>query len=360
MRESEEFTYLQKTSFVGELAYIIFIAPHDADLKFHLYILFKEVPRECLPLAIQTAKELTKLDENEIDKIALEAANKQVPVWLWIERALSDMKEYLNLDERSPSGVSTEIKRRLCREKLVESSFITFARMCLCEFPECTKKLCEEILQNPSLSFLEQACFYIMNTCDEALTDQGGPDKITHNLLRHRFDIQGIMSYSAETSALHFLNKAKTKKRSAKSKKKYNSDYTLEDVNDLINRETDLRELNSFEINDAENPVMVSQYSIKIPEGIDAEKTPKEFSEFINKKITEVFSKINKKGGSTETKYLVKKAYLNPKYHDELLKECATEEEAYQFVKKLETTFPELQKTCKFLVVKEEDRKGRE
>ena len=176
-------------------------------------------------------------------------------------------------------------------------------------------------------------------------------------ILEHNFDIKDILSFRHETKALKSLNKIEkpcsSKKKSLK--KEENGIVTFDEITI------------SNPIVTTENQGTTTPIKVNGPEGtffeisFDPPFTPlgssssqEGFSEIINKKVTEAFSNLLKENSSENTKYIVKKSYNHIKGHDEFLKECDTEEEANQFVKKLEKTFPELQKTCKFLVVKEE------
>lgn len=351
MEGTENLTYLQRMSLMGELAYIFSTSIHNAEMKFRIFTLFKEVEKEFKEFALQATKELTNLNEEEINRLYLEASQNEVPVWLWIEKNIEDMKGSLLLGEAGSSYLKGDYNKKLCREKLIESAFVVFARSTLIEFPQAVKELCDKILETPELSFLATSCFYISNSCDEVYKFVEVPKEISLTLLEHSFDIKDILSFRLETQALKSLNKEE-KPRSSK-------------------RRSSKKEKTAFEKRTASNPVISIESTFFTDENgqcIATEGTTtawnpieiESFSECINKKIVEAFSNlINESSTTKETKYIVKKSYNHIKGHDEFLKECETEEEANQFVKKLEKTFPELQKTCKFLVVKKENEKGK-
>ena len=152
MEGTENLTYLQRMSLMGELAYIFSTSIHNAEMKFRIFTLFKEVEKEFKEFALQATKELTNLNEEEINRLYLEASQNEVPVWLWIEKNIEDMKGSLLLGEAGSSYLKGDYNKKLCREKLIESAFVVFARSTLIEFPQAVKELCDKILETPGLT----------------------------------------------------------------------------------------------------------------------------------------------------------------------------------------------------------------
>ena len=82
----ENLTYLQKAALKGEIGFALSTAAHDAEIKFRIYLILKEVEERFKPFIIECVKEAVNFDETIIDRIYLEVLNNTIPVWLWIDQ----------------------------------------------------------------------------------------------------------------------------------------------------------------------------------------------------------------------------------------------------------------------------------
>ena len=338
MGELKNLTYLQKTALYGTISYIFSTVTNDADLKFKVYVLLKEIEKEFRPFVKEGIKELTHLDEEEIDKIALEVEMNSIPLELWIDKAVTDMKEAVTIGEFLPTYIKTKINKKLCRKRIVESAFVMFTRRAIPENPLAIMKLCQAVLETPELDFLQPACLFITSCCQEIMKGSEKGKEVTPSILQHFFDTRDFMSVQNETKLL----KAMDKIEESKNKKKRGTSRLTKRVSKK----------------EEPSNVTVMQFSFDAPL-FDEETPPEIISEILNKKISEAFSQlVEDKPQAVEVKYVVRKSYNNIEGHDEFIKEFETEEEAQKFAQKIRECFPDLQKTCTFPVSKEIWKKG--
>ena len=95
MNTSENMTYLQKTSLLGEISSVLSLASHDQELKLICYEVVQSVDKNCRKFAIEALKEFTTLEKSEIDKIAKKAIKKEIPIDLWVDRTIADLEDAL-------------------------------------------------------------------------------------------------------------------------------------------------------------------------------------------------------------------------------------------------------------------------
>lgn len=97
MSIEENLTDLQRAALQGEVAYVLSTCAHDADIKYRIYLVLKEVEKDYVPLLMDAFKQSVKFDESIVDKIYLETLSGKTPVWIWIEKSIADLKEALKL-----------------------------------------------------------------------------------------------------------------------------------------------------------------------------------------------------------------------------------------------------------------------
>lgn len=324
MNTSENMTYLQKTSLLGEISSVLSLASHDQELKLICYEVVQSVDKNCRKFAIEALKEFTTLEKSEIDKIAKRAIKKEIPIDLWVDRTIADLEDALLLPEPTFSFSRVNLNKVACRKKKVESAFVMFVRLVASECPQAAKILCKKVMQTPDLDFLYSGCLYIIERCNEFIANSESINLAALNMsfLHYAFDMKGILCYRVETE---FLNGLCKKKKNVKRVRKLRGDS------------------NSH------------SFAVPIPKEIQ-DKGDKEVSKFIGEKIQEAFSQLISEPKKT---YIVKKSFKGIENQDVTIKECETKKEAVNVVKNLEKKFPELKETCTFYII-EKDRENNE
>lgn len=312
MTIGDNLTNLQKVALKGEVAYAVSTAPHDGDVKYRIYTILREIEEEYKPFLIEAFKESVTFDESIIDRLYLETLTNEVPVWLWVEKAIGDIKEALHLSEMTTISRAS-IDKSEERKKIIESAFINFARKSMLISPDASEQLFDKILDDYDLSFLHTSCFYLKSSCEEMRDSGTVQDKISEDLMECHFDIRDMLSLRVETEALKMFNEEAPRKLKKKSKK------------------------------------IIKAESIDIT----PDMTEKEISDLINKKIFAAFKGlVSEEPEGQKFKYVVNKVFNNTQIST-TIRVCDTEEEAEKFIEKIKKEFPELQNTCNFFISKE-------
>lgn len=320
----ENLTYLQKVALKGEIAFALSTSSHDAEIKYRTYLILKEVDEKFKPLIIECIKEAVTLDEDVIDRIYLEVVNNTVPVWLWIDEIIADLKLPLKFADASSAvalGSKLSIDKVKERKNLIESAFIMFAREATMISPTAVEQLIERILNDYDLDFLESACFYLQDCIKEVRALRKEGTEIPEELMSCSFDIKRILNFAIETKALSELNKAERK------------------INKRYQKIT-------------KQPLPTEDATESFVMNMDSTITHEQLSQYISEKIAELFegSPINTaKVTPADTVYVVKKVFTDSGISTNI-RVCRTEEEAVDFIKKIVKECPELMNVCEFQV----------
>ena len=323
----ENLTYLQKVALKGEIGFALSTSAHNAEMKFRIYLILKEVEDKFKPFIIECVKESVTFDETIIDRIYLEVINNSIPVWLWIEEVIADIKLHLAIADAGLAGITgskLSINKVQERKNLIESAFVLFAREALILSPDSAEQLFDEILNDNDLEFLYNACFYLKTCCPEIRAIRKGAIKeVPEELMSCLFDIKKTMSFAIETKALSALNRAELKE--SRYQKITKSPLPTSDIHGEI----------------------IAQGSFTIDNTISHE----ELSNYISEKIAELFEGNSHTHTTTtpSTVYVVKKVFTDSGLSTDI-RICKTKEEAFNFVKKIEEEYPELTNTCEFQV----------
>lgn len=319
-------TYLQKVALKGEISFALMTSTHDTEIKYRTYLILKEVEEEYRPFIIECIKEGITFDETIIDRIYFEILNGYIPVWLWKEEVIADIKLNLIAAESGAVMLGSRLSINKLQEKknLIESSFLTFARTAVMLHPWSAEELFNEILEDPELDFLYNACFYLKSACEETkvlLQTQEVPEELMSCL----FDLKRTLSFSVETNALKALNKKQKGSYSSvtKAPTKGPQEFTG-------------------------NFVVQGKFDI------DNSITHEELSNYISEKIVELFEgKPNSKTSKpSSTVYVVKKVFTDSGLSTDI-RICKTQKEALNFIEKIEREYPDITRTCEFRVTEE-------
>ena len=90
---ADNLTYLQKVALKGDIAHALVTCSHDADIKFRFYMILKSVTKELRPFVLEALKEAVLLNEDELNRVYFETLTDEVPVWLWTDKVIADIKD---------------------------------------------------------------------------------------------------------------------------------------------------------------------------------------------------------------------------------------------------------------------------
>lgn len=324
MSTEENLTYLQKVALKGEIGFALSTSTHDTEMKYRIYFMLKEVDNKFKPLIVECAKEAVTFDESIIDRIYLEILNESVPVWLWIEEIIADIKLYLSSVEKSYVGLPSDhlsINKLQERKNLIESAFILFAREAIIVSPKAATQLFESILNDYDLEFLHKACFYLKNDCSEIYSIKG--DKIPEQLMSCLFNIRKILNFSIETQVFEALNK---------TNESHNNESSMQPSKSSYNNEV----------------IVQGKFTIDR----DMLYNHEEFSNYISNEITKLLEESISSNNSSNNVYIVRKVFTDSGLSTDI-RTCNTEEEAINFIKKIVREYPELTNVCEFRVCAE-------
>lgn len=331
MSVENNLTYLQKVALKGEISFALMTSSHDAEIKYRTYLILKEVEEEYRPFIIECVKEGITFDETVIDKIHLEVLNGTIPVWLWKEEAIADIKLNLTAAESGAVilGSRLSINRLQEKKNLIESSFLAFARDAVMLHPWSAEELFNEIMEDSDLEFLHSACFYLKSACEETKALRQ-TNEIPDELMSCLFDMKRALSFSVETKALKALDRKQAKPKN----------YSTITKTPLPTGEP--QELNG-------NFIIQGKFDV------DNSITQEELSNYISEKIVELFEgKPNPKpkpAAPSGTVYVVKKVFTDSGISTDL-RICKTQKEAMNFIEKIEREYPDLTRTCEFQIFK--------
>jgi hypothetical protein len=304
----DNLTYTQQTAIRGEISYALLTASHDAEIKFRIYLILKQLKSEFKAIALETIKEAVNFPEEEVYAIYLEALSGNFPTHLWVTEVIEDIK--LNLQGSYSNGAyapptSLSINRLSEKKKIIESAFILFTRKIVMKSAFLAKELVVAVMDDPSLDFLSNACFYLMSCCEEFASLQQTQQEPPEELLNHFFNAKEVLSFQIETEALSVLDHEQVS-------------------NPKSILDTDL-----------------NQKSLSCKE-----------TEEIDKKILEIFnSSISKNPKQQPHKYIVQKVFKNSKLCLSLAV-CNTRKQAEEFIENVKKEYPELLDTWYFEIKK--------
>lgn len=311
----EQLTQLQKVAVEGEVAYIVSTAAHDAEIKMRIYFVLKEVEDMFKPFLYEAFKEAVTFDPEIVDRIYMETKTDTVPVWLWKEKAIADIKESLLLADTGMLSPKISVDKLYVRRRIVESAFIAFARKAALASPSSCLDLLETMESDYMFDFMSNSIFYLKSTCEELQITEGIETSISEKILECFYDIREFLNIRVETKALDVAE------RMAQDRVKQNMMSTLTPT---------------------ENGFVVS---------LNSDMSPQEVTELINNKLSELFSSVTKPK-TPQVKYVVKKVFNNSNLTTDI-RTCTTEKEAKEFIAKIKEEYPELMSTCDFVVCRE-------
>lgn len=311
---------MQRAAIEGEMAYLIATSNSDSDILFRLYFVLSEADDSLKGLILECFKSLVKFPEETYARILGEVSTKTVPLWLWENKVLDDIKEVLKHGESFESSCPIMEKRDL-RKAIIKSAFILFCKR-LCSFSVTVPiNLCRKVLADNSLDFLHSSCFALIRDLSEAVemgvVSLEDSQKNLIEVLNMSFDAKDILSYRIEVSALEYLNNMDNKLND-----KGSSEDTPVTSKDSISESTE-----------------------------DSMQSPKKESE-LDEILSNLIMKHNKeitKGRKRKNPFVVRKIFSD-KQTIVTLKTFKALKEAEDYVEKIVDECPELTSTCTFVI----------
>ena len=97
MEKRDNLTQLQKIALEGEVSKALITARHNPEVLYRLYILLTKAPQDITPTIIEIFKEIVDIKEELVDRVVLEVSSGRLPMWLWIDRVIADIKLSISL-----------------------------------------------------------------------------------------------------------------------------------------------------------------------------------------------------------------------------------------------------------------------
>ncbi|MCR5260784.1 MAG: hypothetical protein K6C94_02985 [Candidatus Gastranaerophilales bacterium] len=304
-------TFIQRAALEGEVAFLIATSNHDEDILFRLYCVLDGAPDDIRELFLSCFKSFVHFPEETYTKILGEVQTQHVPMWLWEDKVIADIKGCLKFTESSDSE-NLKMSKEDLRKYMVKSAFIFFCKK-VCGYSVSEPiYLCQKIIEDNKLDFLHSVCFALIRDLSEALElGLASPDDSGENLVeifKLSFDSHDLLSYRQEVNAMEQLIKEEQEER------EYYYDFL---------------------------------FNIAAEAGKN-----KELSADIKQVISELLEVHNKqveKGKKRKNPFVVKKI-LNTSKAISTLKRFKTVDEAQDYIEKMVDKCPELTDTCTFVI----------
>lgn len=207
MDNKENLTHLQYIALEGEVGYALITSAHKDEMLFRIYLLFRELHKKgkkYKPYMVKAIKDNVDLEEEEIERILLEAESENPPLWMWINRTMSDIKAVISCGELvgMPKELRLPVKRDVLKKKLATSAFINFIKKISLVCSDAAKALVEAILTDDDLSFLHLASFALLGEIAELQKFKKSKPVTEDFLVEASFDSRDFLSFIAEKKAI--------------------------------------------------------------------------------------------------------------------------------------------------------------
>ena len=324
----ENLTELQKTAIKGQVSAMLSLVKNDADLKIKIYRILKEVDSNYKPLFLEAVKEAVTLSEEEVMKLFFMGSLGEIPLSLWVEKTVNDIKYYLKTPDYSFRSSNISLDKEQERINIIKSTFINFGRKVIMISPKAMLELMKSILDDNELEFLHSSCVYLQGGCSDVMNFKCCPqdEEISESILKCEIDPYDIMTIDIETECLNKINESNV------------SNTTPEK-----------------EVKEHIEPKVIKITRIDIGND-EMQLSQEELSQYLGKEILEIFNRIQpmqeqKSSGSSELRYVVQKKYKNTDIKQDL-EQFKSEKEAQEYVESLKRDFPSTTRTCDYVICK--------
>jgi len=198
MRENfkDNLQFMEQVALEGEIAFYLCTSPHDEEMLYRIFMLIEKAPSYALDYLINEIKEQVSLPEELIDTVILQAINHEVPVWIWLDRTIADIKQLVSGIDSFSSPFKLSVNKKEARQKVLISSFCIFIKkLCYINSLAATTLL-NHVLNNEDVEFLHTACFMLKDFI-ELLNGDRPPKKIIgRDILDISFDPKESLNFS--------------------------------------------------------------------------------------------------------------------------------------------------------------------
>ena len=325
----ENLTDLQKIALKGQVARVLLASTHEAELKVNVYRMLFECDKKYRNLFFEAIKEAVTLDEEVLNRIYFEVVNKSVPIDLWIDCVMEDIKWMMNPYSSLVITSRTPIDKTKEKQNLLKSMFIRFIRELLLVSPEAIEMLLNKIQENDKFEFLHSSCIYLKDCCDQIKNSKYyAPDNITSDLFKYSINMVEPLSLGEETAKIAETPKPVRKTRKSKANSNWKVKEEVTQPKGIIQiTKIDLGgHIHGSEINEEELPNFPTEELQRLIDYLIPIKN------VTHEKVT----------------YVVQKAFKNTGITTDI-KQCDSEEEAEEFVEEMSKQCPE---TCELIICK--------
>lgn len=304
-QEIKELTYAQKIALDGEISYAIATSNHDDEVLYRMYSILLTIPRDLYRHVLESFVRLSNIPEEKIQRVRAEIALGKVPLWIWENKCISDLKECIKYSGQALNQSSITANQKLLRINLVKSALIFFIRKIAMLAAKPAYNLCLKILDEPELEQLQEICTFLLHDLSELdLTDKINKSTLMQ-VIESNFDLRETLSLKLEIKAMEMMD------RSEKSDKPDKPPVNDEILNAILGKVRGTKE------------------------------TTKSIEDLINT----AFSSDEEE----PTAYVVKKIF-NGSGKSATLETFNSKKEAEEFIKDILTNMPELSQTCTFVI----------
>lgn len=307
-KQKKELTFSQQVALDGEIAYAIATSSHDDEVIYRMYSVLLTVPKELYGFVLESFTRLSEIPEEKIMRVRSEITLGKVPIWIWENKCISDLKECIKYSTQNQNISSITANPKTLRIRLIESALIFFVRRTAMLSPQAAYNLCIRILDERSLKCLEKVCTYLIGELSELPMKSKVSKETLQKIMENNFDLRETLSFKLEIKALDILdNKEDLTKKSNKVSFKIKDEV----IKAILEAAGGAEE--------AENPI-----ETLITATLQNEQT--ENTDFVVKKIFNGSKKVT------------------------TLETFKTREEAENFIKTILSNMPELSQTCTFVI----------
>lgn len=332
----ENLTQLQKAAIEGEVCKAYSSARHNPEILYRLYTMLVSAPEDVKEYIIAVSKEVIEVKEDLLNKVILEATANEVPLWLWIDKVVADIKLSIKLACADGMVGDAELNKKAVQKSIVKSAFVCFCRSIAMKCTKAAKALCQHIIDEEplDLDFLADVCFSLIAEINELEPTNDIPKELIHT----EFDIRNMLSFKIETEVLEKRAKDYEKEKSQSDEPKPDEDIAKELAEALDQVEYGGKNITIVNISGApKDSLLADAVSRTIAHVLDEQLKSK---------------KATKQAEKAKECWAVVKEYKGENSVSSTLRTFDTEVEAQSFKEGIEKSYPELMKSCTLKIKK--------
>lgn len=317
MKILNNLTLSQKIALEGEVAMALTGVSHNDELKYRLYMILKHLHSEYRDCVVEAIKKMITLDDCEFQKILWEVDQEEPPLYLWVNKCVSDIKMNAKPSEYSyAQGGPVSTDKAGNRQAIIATCFCRFVRAVAFCCSTAARALMTAIKADEELDFLHVACTYELEELRQLEAARPPKSKVSSTIMDMQisFNPDSMLSFSAETKSIKRREEAEVK--------------NAERAKKLMNK-----------AGDKEGFIEALDEVISSIVGETIEELAAEEKEQVNL--------------PSRARYIVTKKFNGSELAIPL-RDFKTRGEALEFIAELNKNFPELNKTCTFEITRKE------